>query len=332
MKMDKRAAQRTHYSEEDHRQKLYKQHEERIAKLESLQSTFIGATNHLIKFLSSATGKVEVVNQLKEISTPDSEKVEKAILALAADIKKNRPDLEPAFKLLKAMQAELAKIPKEHAKFEQKDSFKVTNLDEINFDTTNIEKLLKEAIKKLSVEQKAPVVNVEGAKFDTKSLETILSNIYKAITAKSPEKLPESFKISNLSEIEKVDLTKLEKSAEDGNKLLKKISERPMGGGGGGGNGTPYTDEEGRPKNVILEKGRIPVEAEVWGLYAHKVDSATISYTVQKDINNNWRVLKIDTTSGYDISHADVDNNPLITTAADALTNRATLTYELGAF
>lgn len=241
--MNKRSDQVKYYDNKAREAELNVQFKNRTAQLESLEKTLIDGINHLVKFMAGQTTKTEVVNHLKEISTPDIEKLLPELEKLQKGVLDSKTDIKPLIDALNALKREVSLIPKTLPKFEQKESVKVSNLAEIKLDTSKVE----EAIKKIKFEAN-PVVNVE--KPDFKPVQDILLDILKAFN-KNKVEIPKSFEVSNLKDIPATDLTKVEKKLDESNKQLKVIAEKKFGGGGGGGNGTPYTTPDGKPVNVI---------------------------------------------------------------------------------
>lgn len=252
LSMDKRAPLRQYFDDKANEAKSEKQYAERTAQLDALETTVVKAFNSLIRYMDGTTTKTEVVNQLKSISTPDVDKVVQAVSKLDADVLANRLDLKPLEAILSSVKREVSLIPKTHAKFEQKEAVKVTNLDEVKFDTSELEKAIKGLKLNPTIDVKAPIVNVD--KPDLKPLQDVMLDLLKAVQGQ---------KFPDFPEIPVTDLSKVEKKLDESNKHLKTISEKKFGGGGGGGggNGTPYVDDVGTPKNVVLIDGSIPVQS-----------------------------------------------------------------------
>lgn len=248
--MDKRADLRQYYQAQASNKLAEQRHAAIIAKYGELENTMVRSFGALIKFIDGKTTKTEVVNQLKSISTPDVDKVVRAISKLDADMLASKLDLAPLLKALDGVKSELSQIPKSLPEFEQRDTVSVSNLDEVQFDTTALEKAIKGLKLDPKIDVKSPVVNIDAP--DLSPLQGIMLDLLKAVKA---QKYPE------FPEIPKTDLSKVEKKLDESNKHLKVISEKRFGGGGGGGgNGTPYVDDVGAPKNVVLTSdGSIPV-------------------------------------------------------------------------
>ncbi|MDP4225060.1 MAG: hypothetical protein Q8910_01625 [Bacteroidota bacterium] len=258
---EKRAGQRQFYSDKAFQEAQLDQLSNLSDRINALENTLTIGFNNLVKFLYNNTSKVEVKNHLKEIATPDVLQVVKIIEKLDKDLLDKNVELKPIIQVLTLIQQELTKIPKDPVKFEQKDAFKVTNLSEIKFDTKSLEKTIKDELAKLNIKPDAPIINVEKA--DNTGLEKLLKDILKGITANKPEKLPESFKVANLDEIKPTDTSKIEEKLDESNKQLQLLVKKPAGGGGGGST-IPFTDDQGKPKFVVLTSdGKLPVDVDM---------------------------------------------------------------------
>jgi hypothetical protein len=253
-----RADLRKHFQDEANQVKSDEQFEVRSAQLSSIEDTLIETFNNLLMYLDGKVTKTEVINQLNEISTPDVAKLEPILEKLNNSIVNHEIDLKPVVDALNALKREVTVIPQRIPKQEQRDSIKVTNLDEIKLDTSRVEKAINAL--DLKVDVKAPIINTE--KVDLKPLKDIMLDLLKAFNKQKLFKDGDKVEVSNIKDIPLADLEKVEKKLDDANKLLKAISEKKSGGGGGGGNGTPYTDSNGVPKNVILASGKIPVDID----------------------------------------------------------------------
>lgn len=300
--MDKRADLRKHFQQEENQAQELEQYKQRTAQLNALEGTLVDGFNALIQFIDGKTTKTEVVNQLKSISTPDVDKVVQALSKLDKDILSNKLDLKPVTDGLNGLKRELSLIPKTLPKIpEQKDSVKVTNLSEIKLDTSAVEK----AIKGLKLDVKAPIINTE--KTDIKPLQDLMLDMVKAVQAQKPVKIPK------FPEIPVTDLTKVETKLDKSNKLLKEITEKKFGGGGGG-NGTPYIDGTGKPMNVVLSGGAIPVVSGGSVTYItilrEKTGDPQTTYigkalpgTATSDAS--WQIASLDENTNLDLLYAD---------------------------
>lgn len=284
--MDKRAGLRKHFQQEESQAQELEQYKQRTAQLTAIEDTVVKAFSVLIQFMDGKTTKTEVVNQLKSISTPDFDKIVKAIIEADKD-KLTKKDLVTIENHLAKSARELSLIPKSHAKFEQRESVKVTNLSEIKHDNSDIIKALEKLDIKPVVEVKAPIVNVE--KTNTKPLEDLTRDVLKATIANKPVKIPD------FPEIPKTDLSKVEKKLDESNKHLKVIAEKPVGGrGGGGGNGTPYVDSTGKASYVELEAdGSMPVSVQSDTYSAVAVDATASGDNTIVSITNTARLYYV---------------------------------------
>ena len=288
--MDKRSDLRKHFTDEANQEQSIKMHAERSDQLNSIEETIANAFGSLLNFMEKKISKVELTNQLREISTPDVANVVAELKKLGETVNSAKTDQKPVIDALNALKREItlipSKIPKEK---EQKETIKVSNLSEVKLDTTNLEKVI-EALD-LKVDVKAPIINTE--KTDTKQLEGLMAEVLKAIKKQEPI---ESVKVSNLKDIKPTDLSKVEKKLDLSNKHLKEIAEKKFGGGGGGGgNGSPYTDNSGIAKNVILTTdGRVPVDidmaAEGIATATHQTDGSQKTQIVETLPNDSTKL------------------------------------------
>ena len=227
--MRNREPLRKFFSDEDHRQVQINQADQQLGKLSELKITIAQAFGELIKYLDGKTTKTEIINQLKEIRTPDIEKVVKELQKVDKRIYDTKIDIKPLSEALKGLHEEIKLIPKELPDIpEAKDKVSVTNLKEINLNTKPVEK----AIKGLKLDVKAPIINTE--KTDLKPLQNIMLDLLKAVNKQKFE-APDKIKIKNLDEIKPPSLKNVEKKLDTSNKHLKTIAEKKVGSGGGGG-------------------------------------------------------------------------------------------------
>jgi hypothetical protein len=303
--MDKRAPLRQFYEDKANKAQADKQYADRTAQLVALQSTMIGAFNHLIKYMDGKTTKTEVINQLKSISTPDVDKVVVALSKLDQDVLDSRIDLKPLLEAMNGVKRELSLIPKSHApQIEQKDSIKVSNLDDVKLDTTELIKAVKAL--DLKVDVKAPVVNVE--KTNLKPLQDVMLDLLKAINKQKPVEIPK------FPEVPKTDLAKVEKKLDQSNKHLKEIAEKRFGsGGGGGGNGTPYINAGGNAVNVTLDQGAVPTASVALAVRIDDTTTANTTYIGKAPVGSAegaavWQIARLDTSSGLTKTWASGDS------------------------
>jgi hypothetical protein len=289
-------------------------HKQNLQSMASLEKTVRSSISGLGTYLGDKTLKTEVVNQLKSISTPDVDKVVKAIEKLDKALANKDVDLSPLVKGLSAVEQQLKLIPKEHADApEAVESVSVSNLSEIDL------KPLEKAIKGLKINPEVhvkPEVNVEAPNLSP--IKDALADVIDAI--KQIPLAPET------------DLSKVEKKLDKSNELLKEIVEKPMGGGGGGGNGTPYVDDTGRAVHVELVGGAVPITGSITASAStladysvNDIEEDTTSYFGYTKPDGTWLVKSLTDTS---VSYATETNNGAVTSYTDAWTNRVTLTYQ----
>lgn len=281
-----------------------KQYQDRTVQLSALEDTIVKAFSVLIQFMDGKTTKTEVTNQLKSISTPDVDKVVQAVSKLDKDILSNKLDLKPVVDALNGMKRELGLIPKSLPKIpEAKDSVKVTNLDEIKLDTSEV----VTAIKALKLDVKAPIINEKEV--DLTPLKNVMLDLLKAVNAQKPVVIPEFPKIPE------TDLSKVEKKLDESNKHLKAIVDKPVGGGGGGGgNGSPYVDSTGKMVYVeVTPAGKIPVDtaaATYITILRANAGDPDITY-VGKAVPGTatsaaaWQIASLDENTNLDLLYAD---------------------------
>ena len=245
-KIQQETAQRLEKQAELDRQT--KNHQDIISLLQSIKQNDTTLTQALIGFLSGHTTKTEVVNQLKSVSTPDVDKVVVAVGKLEKLVASKDVDFTPVVEALRAVEAQLEQIPKEHQDLPEP--------KEVDFAETNqkLDAVLK-AIQSLDLVVEAPKVDVKVPKAQVNVEKVDLTEIKKPLldilgafqSFEIPEQLP-------------TDLSTVEGLLEKSNELLTKIKDKPIGGGGGGG-AFPYKDPStGFSVQVATEAdGSIPV-------------------------------------------------------------------------
>lgn len=290
------------------------QHTQQLNQITQLEKSVLTALSQLVKYLDGHTTKTEIVNQLKEIGTPDALKVVSAVNELHSTLKTHKnTDLSEVSTLLKKILAEQSKPAKEIKFPEQKDTVKVSNLEEISVDNSDVVKAIKGI--KLNVESpkvdvKAPIINVET---DLKPVQTALLDVLSAI---KDIKIPET---------PKTDLSKVEKNTTEANKLLQKIVDK-RSGGGGGGSGAAFINPAGNLVHPTLDTfGSVPTFSNP---FAMKITVAgTVTYIAKAlpgtaQSSPVWQVQKVDETTGTVITWCD--GNSLFDNIATDLT---ALTY-----
>ena len=325
--MDKHAANREYFAAEADRKLRTEQHTKAVAQLSQLEGNVLRAIELLVKFLDKKVTKTELINQLDTISTPDVDKVVKAVEKLDGTVQQNKLDLSGVEKELKNAVEQLRQVPKSHPDApEAIESVKVSNLSDIDL------KPLLKAVNALDLKVEAPIVNVDAPKVDVaapdlKPIKAIFTDLLKAV---NKIKMPD---------VEATDMSKVEKELAKQTKKLDELIKKPVGGGGGGGNGSPYTDSTGKVMNVELETdGSVPVTVVAGGSAAaqtvSKIDDTTtanVVYIGKAELTGAailtsgavWQIKKLDTSSlALDKKWADGDSS-----YNNVWDNRASLTY-----
>lgn len=222
-------------------------HQKTLESQQTVSDTILVATASLAEYLEGRTSKTEVINQIKGFATSeDVARIASVLSELDKTIQTTKPNEKLIVDAINALKQEstsaISKI-----KLEKTEKVSVTNLNEVKLDTKSLEKAIKD--KKLEVNVEAPIINTE--KVDLKIVEQILTNVLLEIKKKEL-KVPDKFKITNLKEIKPTDTKKIETKLDKGNKLLKEIADKPVGGGGGGGRATPYQDSSAIPAFVTI--------------------------------------------------------------------------------
>lgn len=325
--MDKHAANREYFAAEADRKLRTEQHTKAVAQLSQLEGNVLRAIELLVKFLDKKVTKTELINQLDTISTPDVDKVVKAVEKLDGTVQQNKLDLSGVEKELKNAVEQLRQVPKSHPDApEAIESVRVSNLSDIDL------KPLLKAVNALDLKVEAPIVNVDAPKVDVaapdlKPIKAIFTDLLKAV---NKIKMPD---------VEATDMSKVEKELAKQTKKLDELIKKPVGGGGGGGNGSPYTDSTGKVMNVELETdGSVPVTVVAGGSAAaqtvSKIDDTTtanVVYIGKAELTGAailtsgavWQIKKLDTSSlALDKKWADGDAS-----YNNVWDNRASLTY-----
>lgn len=288
-------------------------HEENKLAILSLQETVVQAFQTLTDYLDQKVTQSEVVNPVREVSTPDVQNVVDAVQVLARMMVENKLDISPVqdgiaqlSEQLKLLNEGVTKLPTEYPEIEipeQKEEIKVTNLGEIDFTT------LEKAIKDIKMVAEAPQVNVDAP--DLSPLKKSLADVIKAV------------KEIKIPEVPKTDLSTVEKKLDKSNKLLKEIVEKPVGGGGGGGRATPYQDSAGMPVFPTLSNGAIPVITKPTDGYGvnNITSDATYKYFGFENKDGGWYIMRktlADSTFKYSAGASNYST---------AWTNKSSQTY-----
>lgn len=243
-----------------------KRHNDLLQSGHNQQQAIFSAVTSLIEFLQHHTGKTEVINQLKEIGTPDAMKVVQAVNELHSTLKTHKnTDLSEVVALLKEVASETKAIPKELAAIDIPESVTVKNQIDPHDD---LQALLK-AVQAIKLHVEAPQVHVPAPEVhvdapDLKPIDTGLQAVRKAIEGITYPEIPAT------------DLSKLEKLQEKANKLLKELGDAQvsLSVSASGGRVSPYETVDGTPAFVTLNSGSLPVTSGL-GLPVHDYMAAT---------------------------------------------------------
>jgi hypothetical protein len=295
---------------------------EQLSANVDLQKTIVKSFSMLVDYLDGKTSKTLVVNQLKEIATPDALKVVSAVEDLHETLKTHQNvDLTEMTTVLKSILDEAKLIPKNLPE-EKEDKDYTEQFANMVEAVKSLEKIVKE--KDLSVtvqerEHEAPVVNVEAPNLEP--LRKEMANVVKSVKSLV---FPEY----------KTDNKEVEKLLKKSNELLKGLLEKPVGGGGGGGSSWVAVNESGVPVPIELQSGAVPITGSITASASTLADFAindsdntttpdTEYYGFTKP-DGTWLIKKAtETTTRY----ATETNNGSVTTYADAWAAIATLTY-----
>lgn len=277
-------------------------HDDLVLASIATQETILKSFKSLINYLENKVSRTEVVNQLREIATPDVDNVVTALDSLHNTIKEHKnTDLTEITSVMQGVLDETKKIPKElpkSEKLELKDYSK--QLSTLETTIKNVEKAIK--AQKLNVE--APVVNVPETvvnveKPDLKPIEVSITT-----SSKDVVKAVKGIKIPELN------TDPVEKLLKKTNKLLEELPELMPTGGGGSGSSWVATNSAGVPVPIQLDSnGSIPV-ATVTLTYKTLLDDYTttnVTYVGKAAIGSAtssavWQIQKIDETTGMVIT------------------------------
>lgn len=301
-------------------QEANSRHGDVISSQAKLQNTIVESFKLLVEYLDNRVSKTAVVNQLKEIKTPDALKVVEAVEELHQTIKSSDGDLK-AQSSLAEISAVMSQILDEAKKLPKEINIPETKLIDYSAQMTSLEKAVKsvtEAVKAQETTVEAPVVNVAApiVNVDAPDIKPITKDIERAFkSAVGLISIPEPEKVKPV-------VDELKKS----NKLLSEILEKPVGGGGGGGGrATPYQNSDSIPAFVTLDNGAIPVTSGgIASFQVNDIEEDTTSYFGFTKTDGEWMIKELTDTS---VSYATVTNNGAVTSYTDAWTNRAALTY-----
>lgn len=209
----------------------------------ALQETVIRSIQALADYLGSTTTKTAVVNQLKEIGTPDALKVVEAVDKLHETVKSQ--DKQDQTKI----ENTLLTISKTMKRVLEETTNAPTPLELKQIDYTDHLQNLQKAIKMVEKAVKSSQNTTQPQVPSTLPLEKKLEGVIKAVKG---VKVKET----------KIDLKPLEKELKSQHKTLKEIAENSTSSGGGGSSmrATPYEDSAGIPKFIVANPdGSLPV-------------------------------------------------------------------------
>lgn len=282
-----------------------------------LQQTIVRSFQTLVSYLDNRVSKTAVVNQLKEINTPDALKVVEAVESLHKTVKTHEnTDLSEITGVMKDVLAEAQKIPKDHPEID------IPHTD-YSGQFKSLEKAIQtvqKAIESQELNVEAPIVNVpqpqviqEATNFGP--MKQWLGDIEKAVRGIV---IPET----------KLDTSEIEKILKRQDKRLKELVDKPIGGGGGsGGRATPY-ETNGTPAFIELIQNAVPTASQAFSTRI-TTDSgdANVTYIGKAAVGSLtsaavWQIQQVDETSGTVITWADGDSD-----FNNVWDNRESLTY-----
>lgn len=278
-----------------------------------LRRDIVTSFQSLVDYMERRVSKTHVVNQLREIGTPDALVVAQAVQDLHRSFKE-RPDLDLTEVIsvikdgLDGLKTSIENIPETQIP---------ENIDySTQFGSLNSAmQAVVDAIKAQEVTVEAPTVNVESpnVQVDAPDLKPLAKELEKAFK-----------QAIGLIDIPKTDFTPVveeqKKTTKAVEKLNKTLEEMPVGGGGGGSTSiAPFLDAQGRLP-VTMSAGVDPKD-----FYVNDQEPGTTEYYGKTHYSTgDWLIVKVTETS---LSYATVTNNVAVTSYTDAWTDRATLTY-----
>lgn len=298
---------------------ISKRHAELLLDNTKTQEVIVKSFAKLVDFLDNRVSRTEVVNQLKQIGTPDVEKVVTALDSLHETLRTHEnTDLSEITQVMQALLQEARQIPKSHNKIDIPKP--IDNSKQLE-DLAAAVKAVEEAVKaqKLTAE---PVVNVPETQVNVEAPD--LKPIEKSIAKSSTEvvKAVEGIKLPEFN------TDPVEKLLKKSNTLLKEIADKPVGGGGGGGRATPYEDNDGIPAFGLVNPDRsLATGSKPQAVRIDDTTTANTTYIGKALIGSTtaaevWQIAKLDTSSGLIKTWADGDAS-----FNNAWDNRASLTY-----
>lgn len=294
-----------------------KRHTDLLLDNNKTQETIVKSFSLLVDYLKNNTTKTEVVNQLREINTPDVRHVVSAVDSLHSTLKKHEnTDLTEITKVMQSVLEEAKKIPKELPKTEKQEVIDYSAQFKALESTV---KAVEQAVKAQKLVAEAPNVTYEAPDITLEAPD--LSPIKESVE-KSSKDVVKAVKAIPTPEFKTDPIEKLLKKT---NKLLEELPDLMPSGGGGGGRATPYSDSNDVPAFVTLENGAIPVTSGGIASYnVNDIEEDTTSYYGKSNSAGVYVIQKVTDTS---VSYATESNNGSVTSYTDAWTNKATLTY-----
>ncbi len=300
--------------------------ETQLANIE-LQKTVVKSVKALADHQDNQTIKAIIVNQLREIGTPDALKVAEAVNDMHetlktrenTDLTDTNEFLSQAVELLKSIPKELPEAPEQ--KF-------IDYSEVLSSLLTGIEDV-KEAVKAQETTVEAPVVTYEAPDI------TVEAPDLKPLTKEIKDSFDKSVSKIKIPEVKPTDIKPITDEQKKQTKILKGILEKPVGGGGGGGGSSwVAVNDAGTPVPIQLDNGAVPItgtitaEASTLAEFQFNDSDATTTalteYFGYTKPDGTWLVKKLtDTTLRY----ATVTNNGAVTTYASAWAAIASLTY-----
>lgn len=232
-----------------------KKHTENQLASIQMQETIVKSFESLVRYLDNRVSKTTVVNQLKEIGTPDALKVAQSVESLHETIKTHKnTDLTEITSIMSELLSEAKKLPKENPEIPEQKFVDYTK------QLTGLEKAVK-AVERVVKEQKliaeAPIINVPETNVNVEApdLQPLQESIKDVVGAVESIVIPE-YKTDNKS---------VEELLKKSNKLLKNLLEKPVASGGGGSTWVSV-NTSGTPVPIELESdGSVPVTVVAGG-------------------------------------------------------------------
>ena len=245
-----------------------KRHTDLLLDNNKTQETIVKSFSLLVDYLKNNTTKTEVVNQLREINTPDVRHVVSAVDSLHSTLKKHEnTDLTEITKVMQSVLEEAKKIPKELPKAEKQEVIDYSAQFKALEETV---KAVEKAVKDQQINVEAPVVNVPEAQVNVEApdLDPLKDTVYKSST-----EVVKAVKGISIPEFKTDPIEKLLKKT---NKLLEELPDLMPSGGGGSGSSWVATNASGIPVPIQLTAdGKVPVEAGATSTYQSFNDTTT---------------------------------------------------------